>query len=141
MQVHIRLGFNRNIVECKSRFDFERFLKGVGFNRNIVECKFHASTSSLDRHLCFNRNIVECKLSKEPAEPPPPLVLIETLWNVNQIAPPSVNRAPLSFNRNIVECKLVFTCFLSIFALRFNRNIVECKLNDQETAEIEANEF
>ena len=26
---------------------------------------------------------MECKLSKEPAEPPPPLVLIETLWNVN----------------------------------------------------------
>ena len=34
----------------------------------------------------FNRNIVECKLSKEPAEPPP----------------------PLRFNRNIVECKFYY---------------------------------
>ena len=57
---------------------------------------------------------------------PAPLVLIETLWNVNLILYDDRTLA-ISINRNIVECK--FPCFsVNIVGLfRINRNIVECK--------------
>ena len=60
----------------------------------------------------FNRNIVECKLSKEPAEPPP----------------------PLRFNRNIVECKCVSFEVGKNYDGGFNRNIVECKFYSESAS-------
>ena len=33
------LGFNRDIVECKDGYDYNRVQKCVRFNRDIVECK------------------------------------------------------------------------------------------------------
>ena len=35
---------------------------------------------------CINRNIVECKALKESSSLLPSLVLIETLWNVKEVA-------------------------------------------------------
>ena len=32
-------GFNRNIVECKSKDEIHAVVNFTGFNRNIVECK------------------------------------------------------------------------------------------------------
>ena len=54
-------------------------------------------------------------------------VLIETLWNVNQIKTIAEELDLSRINRNIVECKLLNVPCVSIFFPRINRNIVECK--------------
>ena len=54
-------------------------------------------------------------------------VLIETLWNVNEVHEQPVQTGADRFNRNIVECKLEQSCAILDFTKRFNRNIVECK--------------
>ena len=58
----------------------------ICFNRNIVECKFADFCKKGSAVASFNRNIVECKLDQEGlTEYGEPLVLIETLWNVNYL--------------------------------------------------------
>ena len=57
------MGFNRNIVECKSKYPGTRELSVSGFNRNIVECKLIERLEPETVIFCFNRNIVECKLN------------------------------------------------------------------------------
>ena len=39
MTVQNKIGFNRNIVECKFAVQFWLLCAAQGFNRNIVECK------------------------------------------------------------------------------------------------------
>ena len=55
-------------------------------------------------------------------------VLIETLWNVNEIKLFVCIKLQKRINRNIVECKFVLIRIGTIYRFRINRNIVECKL-------------
>ena len=101
------LCINRNIVECKytgrngqtegtyvlietlwnvnsSAITLPSWPDG-GINRNIVECKLDLHSICSSGWLGINRNIVECKFSTSFSPPfLPCIVLIETLWNVNQ---------------------------------------------------------
>ena len=54
------------------------------FNRNIVECKCRTAEEGIVPEARFNRNIVECKFTIDAECEPYRLVLIETLWNVNE---------------------------------------------------------
>ena len=54
-------------------------------NRNIVECKSEQSGINCAERICINRNIVECKSKKDRKSDDTQAVLIETLWNVNEL--------------------------------------------------------
>ena len=55
------------------------------------------------------------------------MVLIETLWNVNDINVFNLLEEAFSINRNIVECKFSISGDTLVVVGRINRNIVECK--------------
>ena len=57
------------------------------------------------------------------------LVLIGTLWNVNDCVDKCCICRNSGFNRYIVECKYKEVREIKKFAKSFNRYIVECKLN------------
>ena len=68
-----------------------------------MTCTIYILTPSI------NRNIVECKLIRCALEKHAlNIVLIETLWNVNEKRERKVENAGYGINRNIVECKSVF---------------------------------
>ena len=53
----------------------------------------------------INRNIVECKFGMMKQVGEGVVVLIETLWNVNESGPTLISLSDGRINRNIVECK------------------------------------
>ena len=55
------------------------------------------------------------------------IVLIETLWNVNRDFGIVLLRSVHRINRNIVECKSMISVSNAFREKRINRNIVECK--------------
>ena len=57
----------------------------MGINRNIVECKYSSHDGFTGLHIGINRNIVECKFRNASIPPATSSVLIETLWNVNNL--------------------------------------------------------
>ena len=55
------------------------------------------------------------------------IVLIDTWWNVNQLAEGGVLKKGQGFNRYMVECECI-TIYLSITGyFSFNRYMVECE--------------
>ena len=76
-------------------------------NRNIVECKLYRLYDFCFFCLRINRNIVECKFYRDCPETSEQIVLIETLWNVNDITGILRKTLYAGINRNIVECKLL----------------------------------
>ena len=60
-------------------------LIGFCINRNIVECKLISVCEILFFKFSINRNIVECKYFYKDYQMDELSVLIETLWNVNEI--------------------------------------------------------
>ena len=74
---------NRNILECKGRYDLCILFFHLRINRNILECKDQYEINEVHWNLSINRNILECK------------VLMEVVQAIQ----------PVSINRNILECK------------------------------------
>ena len=77
------LSINRNIVECKVLSVSVIFSQSDCINRNIVECKVIFLSVSAPALFRINRNIVECKEVFFAMSISSIIVLIETLWNVN----------------------------------------------------------
>ena len=75
----------------------------------------------------FNRYMVECESSTAMLSEFVNFVLIDTWWNVNQLAEGGVLKKGQGFNRYMVECECI-TIYLSITGdFRFNRYMVECE--------------
>ena len=79
----LRLGINRNILECKDIYFQKTNFSEKRINRNILECK----------GVCGAVKIVWIT------------VLIETYWNVKGAGRSSDLTASPGINRNILECK------------------------------------
>ena len=94
-------------MECKSIRELYNSVCGSCINRNIVECK---ST----KHWLINRAflvLIETLWNVNNGESidvfTPADVLIETLWNVNKFAKRTLWTSENRINRNIVECKWI----------------------------------
>ena len=75
----------------------------------------------------FNRYMVECESSTAMLSEFVNFVLIDTWWNVNQLAEGGVLKKGQGFNRYMVECECI-TIYLSITGyFSFNRYMVECE--------------
>ena len=146
--VPFRIGFNRNIVECKfvwfllpdhassdlieTQWNVNKVIPSVlnPGTADLIETQWNVNTEWIAQNsLCshgFNRNIVECKFALQQLLHHHQPDLIETQWNVNKIVVALVKALP-RFNRNIVECKYTKIQRQLEQEQRFNRNIVECK--------------
>ena len=77
--------------------------------------------------ISFNRYMVECESSTAMLSEFVNFVLIDTWWNVNQLAEGGVLKKGQGFNRYMVECECI-TIYLSITGyFSFNRYMVECE--------------
>ena len=83
----MKVGINRNILECKA--DSSRIETGgrVCINRNILECKELPDIRKLHPENRINRNILECKVNSFQCDQQSRAVLIETYWNVKIFIP------------------------------------------------------
>ena len=122
-----KIGFNRNIVECK--FVYAAFpdtlctvLIETLWNVNCFAVAYASPFSQVLIETLWNVNLGDCQRCFVCLR-----VLIETLWNVNFSGTSRNSPTGPGFNRNIVECKCCHISPISGVFLRFNRNIVECK--------------
>ena len=75
----------------------------------------------------FNRYMVECESSTAMLSEFVNFVLIDTWWNVNQLAEGGVLKKGQGFIRYMLECECI-TIYLSITGyFSFNRYMVECE--------------
>ena len=80
------ISFQAVLIETlwnvKYNAKFKGLRKNNRINRNIVECKGRYQSPGAYRIHRINRNIVECKAALKKQCFNPIYVLIETLWNV-----------------------------------------------------------
>ena len=77
----------------------------MGINRNIVECKYSFPDCPLVPLLVLIETLWNVNQLEEKTDVPKRSVLIETLWNVNKVGALIIFRNGSRINRNIVECK------------------------------------
>ena len=77
-------GINRNILECKVRYEIGILQNMERINRNILECKVFVLFYISRFFFGINRNILECKESTKARGATTKRVLIETYWNVKK---------------------------------------------------------
>ena len=101
----IMICFNRYMVECEFRICFMGRLAQEGFNRYMVECEFNNSIAFTQPlpvliDTWWNVNDVAKNVILISFQ-----VLIDTWWNVNNNTDEQTVRVGKRFNRYMVECE------------------------------------
>ena len=99
----------------------------TSFNRNIMECKYRHYRTWKTNNKVLIETLWNVNQLAFCSSLPCHSVLIETLWNVNWGKVSTMIMMSERFNRNIMECKYRILKNLININNRFNRNIMECK--------------